>query len=900
MLDTLLDLVEVSLDARSQRDVRRRRTLDELQGGRSERAAIVQDMITARLLSISTEMRDDSMVEVVDIIHESLIANWERLRATVVQQRDRLQQRTRFEQVLQEWLDQERSDDYLLNGVRLAEAEVLDNESDIALRDDDAQEFLLRSIARREEAHLHELENLRELERQQRLRFEAEQQRAAEQALAARKLRSRMVLVIGVLVLALVAAASATLAFRRALQREHEAEMQALASEANLQLASGSPDDALALLLASFDNHFDVPNGEAILSLAAYEAPRKQITGHPTEVMNLDISTDGRILFSNSWDGTLILWDATTGQQLHHLQGHQGQVQDIALAPDGTVAYSAGQDQTLRVWDVKSGNELRHINLGRDILTLSLSHDGNTFLIQLPDQIWLKMDAFTGRKRAIRVPPGDPFVNGIFYPDDTRILFGTENGNLIVIDGESGKEVQRFEGLGDSIYPFSFNHEGTQVLYTSDGLTFRLFDLENDEVQSVFSGHIASVQSAYFSPDGHTVFSCAQDGTVRLWDPIDGREMNRIKSDPISVNDMVVAPNGTSFWTANQDQTIRWWDTASGAELSRMNTLNQEVNDIAMAPGGTLFALSADADVDADTTSKIVALERTTGTHIRSYPSDDRSCYSLALAPDGSMLAYEYESNGTVVLVDTASGSIVRRLRHPDSAIYRIVFSSDSRFLLTSTDTSLIRLWDTASGELLAELRSEEEPARGLALSPDGTQALIGSLDGTINLWDIANDTQTLFYGHTDNVPVLVLSPDGKTAYSGSEDMTIREWDLEAQEEVGLFRGHEGRINDLALSHNGRWLLSAASDTTIRLWDTESGQELRRYQGHFNEVSSLAFSPDEQTFVSGSFDHTIRQWRIDATFEDLQRWVAANRDVPELDCDLRDEYGLQPLCPVEE
>lgn len=153
MLNILLDLIKVSLDDNSQRDVRISRMVEALgnaEGGAfttAERRKLINDLVTARLLSVVNE----SGVEIANIIHEALIHNWERLQKAIAERRQELQQRTRFEQSLQEWLAHEHSADYLLQGVHLAEARRLAESGDVGLRSsDEAKELLQCSLERAE------------------------------------------------------------------------------------------------------------------------------------------------------------------------------------------------------------------------------------------------------------------------------------------------------------------------------------------------------------------------------------------------------------------------------------------------------------------------------------------------------------------------------------------------------------------------------------------------------------------------------------------------------------------------------------------------------------------------------------------------------------------------------
>ena len=93
---------------------------------------------------------------------------------------------------------------------------------------------------------------------------------------------------------------------------------------------------------------------------------------------------------------------------------------------------------------------------------------------------------------------------------------------------------------------------------------------------------------------------------------------------------------------------------------------------------------------------------------------------------------------------------------------------------------------------------------------------------------------------------------------------------------------------------------------SLATWDVSSGQAVRRYLGHTGPVTGLALTPDGHSLFSAADDAsavkasawrgTVREWRVDASPDDLLAWIAANRYVPELTCERRTQYRVQPLC----
>ena len=403
ILGLCLNLVDVSLDDEARRDVRRRRSKEELVGGAPDRARLIDALTQARLLSVDTE-RGEQTVE-VDLIHETLLSNWDRLRQAIAEQRDGLRQRARFEQQLKEWIGEDRSDDYLLSGAHLAEAHELARREDIALQGADAKDFVRRSVAREEARRQKELADARKLAEAEAQRAESERQRAEDQTRSAARLKRVLVVVALLAMAALVlgalagvfgiqsnqaANANATLAAQnqsianaaqtaeaRAVSEAHirataeisaslqrdEAQRQARLALSR-QLAGQAIDELdrqldLSLLLSIEANHID-PTVEARGSLlsAVLKSPRLRTYLHSDldSATPLAFNPAGTLLASTDVSNTIVFWDMSNpdapqrlGAPLH---GHQAFVTSLSFSPDGRRLASAAIDNGLAVWDV--------------------------------------------------------------------------------------------------------------------------------------------------------------------------------------------------------------------------------------------------------------------------------------------------------------------------------------------------------------------------------------------------------------------------------------------------------------------------------------------------------------------------------------------------------------------
>lgn len=91
-----------------------------------------------------------------------------------------------------------------------------------------------------------------------------------------------------------------------------------------------------------------------------------------------------------------------------------------------------------------------------------------------------------------------------------------------------------------------------------------------------------------------------------------------------------------------------------------------------------------------------------------------------------------------------------------------------------------------------------------------------------------------------------------------------------------------------------RLMLGGSGDGTGSLWDVETGDVIRRYGNGF--VVKPVFNSDGSQALVGFHDGAVELWRIDTTLDELRDWTQANRYIPELTCNQRKLYNIEPLC----
>src|SRR5262249_13670773 len=82
------------------------------------------------------------------------------------------------------------------------------------------------------------------------------------------------------------------------------------------------------------------------------------LKGHTAIVFCVTFSPSGKLLATGSWDGTIKLWDSSSGKIVRTI-GTAGSavIHSVAFSRDGTTLAAGGDSQDVELWQVPEGKE---------------------------------------------------------------------------------------------------------------------------------------------------------------------------------------------------------------------------------------------------------------------------------------------------------------------------------------------------------------------------------------------------------------------------------------------------------------------------------------------------------------------------------------------------------------
>ncbi len=287
-------------------------------------------------------------------------------------------------------------------------------------------------------------------------------------------------------------------------------------------------------------------------------------------------------------------------------------INDVAFSTDGKQVIGVTWQGRGHVWDVASGKQTVELPQNITIVPcIAIAPDGKHCLTGSMHNFKI-CNLKTGEEVFTHQLEKPALLWSVLYTKDGKraVVSGTF-GTLRLYDLEKKELIREYEGFKARVWHTALSPDG-KLLAAGSGSVFdkqvpadnsiRLWNVETGKEVKQLVGHTSDVRRVLFHPDGKHLVSCSFDKTIRLWDLESSKEMRQFIGHQAFVEGIQVSKDGKRLYSCSgsvldggerapsNDHSIIVWDVATGKQLTRMVAHEAQVKSIALSPDGSMLA----------------------------------------------------------------------------------------------------------------------------------------------------------------------------------------------------------------------------------------------------------------------------------------------------------------------
>ncbi|HOE04640.1 MAG TPA: WD40 repeat domain-containing protein [Bacteroidales bacterium] len=482
-------------------------------------------------------------------------------------------------------------------------------------------------------------------------------------------------------------------------------------------------------------------------------------------------------LYSDSKQGLILVFDATSHEQIMQIKAHSQQINEIQLSPDGKYLASASNDGSVKLWNPANGKIIQEFN-------------------------------FQG------------FANDVCFSSASDMLACCSSDGMVKFFSLPSYALIREVKAHDSpVSDVCFSHD--MQWFSTSGMDgkLKIWSLKKFELIHEMNAHNFLVYDAEFSTDDRYIATCGTDKTVKLWDVKTGSIIRYYTGHIHKLSGVDVCENTGILMAGHWDQMqfdanrAVFWDMGNGALESTTEPHAFLLNAVAVNRDGTkAMSIGEDNSLKFWSTpdAKLLGVFSAAGTGYR----------DAAFYPDGNHVAVSC-SDGRVLMLAINDLSSFSELKKHESDVNCIDVSADGRWIASGDKSGNVIVWDASTLKPLKTIKAHTDAVCDVRFSPDAGFLVSASNDKTAAVWKTSTfSLQSRYQGHDWIVEASAISADNKYVYTVSWDRTIHKWDLYTAELISKTLAHSNYVIDVKLSRDGRYLTTASWDGSVKLWSS--------------------------------------------------------------------------------
>lgn len=255
--------------------------------------------------------------------------------------------------------------------------------------------------------------------------------------------------------------------------------------------------------------------------------------------------------------------------------GEAERIRDMALAPAGgllaVAGGSPGRFGEVQLWDAGKGRMVRFRRMGRDVLcSVDFSPDGERLVVAGTDRSLHVLDSKTFEVSYSSELHSDWVLGVVFCADGSRLFSCGRDRTVRVSAAEDGKLLKTLGTFDQAVTRVVKRPGNNQVLVAGESMEPRIYDGESLKEVRKFEKQPGSILAAGFTADGKRLALAGSAPGVRIYQVDKGRRTATLEQQGGWVYALAFNSSGNQLATAGYKGVVCLWDLGSGRKAAEV------------------------------------------------------------------------------------------------------------------------------------------------------------------------------------------------------------------------------------------------------------------------------------------------------------------------------------------
>lgn len=580
-----------------------------------------------------------------------------------------------------------------------------------------------------------------------------------------------------------------------------------------------------------------------------------RLTGHSDSILSTAFSDDNSLVATGGIDRDVIIW-STDSLKKQHILNHDDWVTGVVFSKHDKSLITTTDRGKIYRWDIKKEKKTElitvpdspeHIAIRSDLLRMASATEGSV-------RIW-DMQTKKGIDEPISINEKITEIKFI----DNKLYITTNNGSVYVVDHSSNSLKIIFQIPKSTELPkvVKLSPKANYLATTSFDGTIKLWDLKTNKINhSIVHKKLGNIA---FSPDGNSIVSYSVDNKIKIWNVVTGKHYRTLNGHKGYIDLVAFSNNSKLLVSASDNKDLFLWNVEYGYfqravrsifsnDLNLIATLNRKegrhpqvvtlrntkTDELTVLPHFICNNQKADYNtVDmtiSGTVDRKYLILLTENGEIISWDimSKNYKCQKLtqekihlgSFSPNGEHAAYSDKKSAYLFNIQTEVESKPITITNDHEELTKVIFHPNGKWLVVTIYNPRIfsyrtELLDIASRNVF---RTHKFKTHELVFSPDDKYMITYNQDKAI----ISNpDTQETIRNliKKNEIRNAIFSPDNKYLAT-YEEKEVKLWNVGSWDNEFIFTS-DNKVTGLAFSHDDKRLMISYEDNSIKTYPLE-------------------------------------------------------------------------------